>query len=201
MTRPPATRVVGDRALLVEVADPAAAQRLFRAARRLVGTELVDVVPGHDTVLLVGREAVPSLEDLEADDGDPDARPRTVTIEVRYDGEDLRAVADATGLALDEVVRRHAQAAYSVAFLGFAPGFPYLVGGDPALMLPRRASPRTRVPAGAVAIAGEYTAIYPRASPGGWHLLGRTDAVLFDPASTPPALLAPGDAVRLVVRP
>ena len=119
-------------------------------------------------------------------------------IVVRYDGEDLAEVAERTGLAVEDVVARHAAPLYTVACLGFSRGFPYLEGLDPALHLPRRGSPRARVPAGSVAIAADLTGIYPRATPGGWHLLGTTDAVLFDESAEPPALLAPGDRVRFV---
>ncbi len=123
---------------------------------------------------------------------------RVHEIAVRYDGEDLPDVAGRTGLDVPEVVARHAAPLYTVACLGFSRGFPYLEGLDPVLWLPRRASPRARVPAGSVAVAAEQAGIYPQATPGGWHLLGTTDAVLFDESAEPPALLAPGDRVRFV---
>lgn len=129
----------------------------------------------------------------------PAATGRRIEIPVRYggeDGDDLEAVARHARLEPDEVVQRHAGATYRVAMLGFAPGFPYLLGLDPALQLPRRAEPRLRVPAGSVAIGGAQTGIYPRELPGGWHLIGRTPLPLFDPADDPPCLLAPGDEVR-----
>lgn len=129
---------------------------------------------------------------------------RCVEIPVRYggdDGPDLERVAQRAGFEVDEVVRRHAGATYRVAMLGFAPGFPYLLGLDPALQLPRRAEPRLRVPAGSVAIGGAQTGIYPRELPGGWHLVGRTPLSLFDPAGEPPCLLAPGDEVRFKALP
>ena len=124
---------------------------------------------------------------------------RIVDIPVCYGGTcgaDLDAVADHAGLSREEVIARHVAAEYTVAMLGFAPGFPYLLGLDPALHVPRRANPRTRVPAGAVAIGGAQTGIYPRELPGGWHLIGRTPLVLFNPRHEPPALLAAGDRVR-----
>lgn len=124
---------------------------------------------------------------------------RTVEIPVAYGGEfgpDLEAAAQALGITADALAARHAAGDYTVAMIGFAPGFPYLAGLDPALALPRLATPRTRVPAGSVAIGGAQTGIYPRESPGGWRLLGRTPLRLFDPQRTPPALLAPGDRVR-----
>ncbi|HEY6543673.1 MAG TPA: 5-oxoprolinase subunit PxpB [Dokdonella sp.] len=124
---------------------------------------------------------------------------RQVQVPVRYggdDGPDLERVARHAGLEAIEVVRRHAAAAYRVAMLGFAPGFPYLIGLDPALQIARRAEPRLRVPAGAVAIGGLQTGIYPRELPGGWNLIGRTPLALFDARAEPPCLLAPGDVVR-----
>lgn len=125
-----------------------------------------------------------------------------VEIPVCYGGDhgpDLAAVAAHARLAPEEIVARHAAAGYTVAMLGFAPGFPYLLGLDPALATPRRESPRTRVPPGSVAIGGRQTGIYPRELPGGWWLIGRTPRVLFDAARDPPCLLAPGDRVRFRV--
>lgn len=125
----------------------------------------------------------------------------SIEIPVRYGGDhgpDLDAVAEHARLSREEVIAHHARAEYKVAMLGFAPGFPYLLGLDPALQMPRRANPRTRVPAGSVAIGGAQTGIYPRELPGGWHLIGRTPLVLFDPKRQPPCLLAPGDRVRFI---
>ena len=122
-----------------------------------------------------------------------------VEIPVRYDGEDLDEVAQLTGLDPSEVVRRHTAPTYTVAFLGFSPGFPYLVGLDPALEVPRLDTPRTSIPAGSVGLAGTQTGIYPTASPGGWRLIGRTEATLFDPARDPPSRLAPGGRLRFTV--
>ena len=113
-------------------------------------------------------------------------------------GADLASAAAALGLDTDTLIARHAGTVYTVGMIGFAPGFPYLAGLDPALALPRLATPRTRVPAGSVAIGGAQTGIYPRESPGGWRLLGRTPLRLFDPTRATPALLAPGDRVRFV---
>lgn len=111
-------------------------------------------------------------------------------------GPDLTEVATHTRLTAEEVIARHTAAGYRVAMIGFAPGFPYLLGLDPALAMPRRRDPRQRVPAGSVAIGGQQTGIYPAPLPGGWQLIGRTPLQLFDLAATPPALLAPGDRVR-----
>lgn len=129
------------------------------------------------------------------------APSRIVEIPVCYGGahgEDLDAAASELGIAPAELIARHVEATYAVAMIGFAPGFPYLSGLDPTLALPRLATPRTRVPAGSVAIGGAQTGIYPRESPGGWRLLGRTPLHLFDAQRDPPSLLAPGDGVRFV---
>jgi KipI family sensor histidine kinase inhibitor len=126
-----------------------------------------------------------------------------VEVPVVYGGEvgpDLEDVALACGLAPEEVCRRHAAVDYVVCFVGFVPGFPYLGPLDSRLHLPRRATPRPKVPPGSVAIAGAYSGIYPWASPGGWHIIGRTDMSLFDLGATPPARLAPGTRVRFVRR-
>jgi len=126
---------------------------------------------------------------------------RSVEATVRFggpDGEDLPAVARETELSEAEVVARLCGAELTVAFVGFSPGFPYLVGLPPELEVPRLAKPRTKVPAGSVAIAGPFAGIYPAATPGGWRLVGRTDLALFDATSSPPAFLAPGDRIRFV---
>jgi KipI family sensor histidine kinase inhibitor len=116
-----------------------------------------------------------------------------------YDGEDLADVAELLSCSVEEVVRRHTSEEWAVAFCGFAPGFGYLTGLPERLQQPRLDSPRTKVPQGSVGIAGEFTAAYPRATPGGWRLIGRTEITLFDPKADPPALLAPGDQVRFVI--
>jgi len=127
----------------------------------------------------------------------PKAAPsREHRIPVRYDGVDLEAVAISTGLSVEEVVARHSGRIYTVDLLGFVPGFAYLSELDTALQLPRRAQPRPRVAAGSVAIAAAQTAVYPLDTPGGWHIIGRTQTVMFDPTRDPPALLAPGNTVR-----
>jgi KipI family sensor histidine kinase inhibitor len=121
-----------------------------------------------------------------------------VEVPVSYDGEDLDDVASLAGISREEVARRHLAGEYVAAFCGFAPGFAYLDGLDPALRVARRDSPRTRVPAGSVAIADRFAAVYPRESPGGWQLLGRTSLSLWDVAADPPARLVPGTRVRFV---
>jgi KipI family sensor histidine kinase inhibitor len=184
----------GDQGALVEVDDNAAALRLATSLRKRGG--FVDVVPGHRTVLVTWEGERPPL-----DLGDPPVETgpgKLVEVPVDYDGADIAEVARLTGV--DDVVGLHKGADYTVGFVGFAPGFAYLLGGDERLAVPRLDSPRRRVPAGSVALAGPYSAIYPRASPGGWRLIGRTDLVLFDPARERPALLEPGDRVRFVAR-
>ncbi|WP_410563427.1 5-oxoprolinase subunit PxpB [Amycolatopsis sp. cmx-4-61] len=158
---------------------------------------VVDLVPGARSLLVVGGVAAVRalLEDADLA-YPPSAEPREVTLDVRYDGEDLALVASDAGLSPDAVVELHTEAVYTVAFTGFAPGFGYLTGLPSQLRQPRLESPRTRVPAGSVGLAGEFTGVYPRESPGGWRLLGHTSATLFDPHADPPALFAPGDRVR-----
>jgi KipI family sensor histidine kinase inhibitor len=190
-------RRAGDRGWLLEAEAPAAVAEALRAR---FGARLEEIVPGHETVLVVGDVSPDELEPVAATAASPPAGRRTIELPVVYDGEDLAEVASLAGTSIDEVVRIHASRSYTAAFLGFAPGFAYLVGLDERLVVPRRAEPRERVPAGSVAVAGPYTGVYPNDSPGGWRLLGRTDAVLFDAARTPPALVAAGDAVRFVPR-
>ncbi|NUS39689.1 MAG: 5-oxoprolinase subunit PxpB [Lysobacter sp.] len=212
---------LGDAALLLaldERIDAATNARVHAAARRIAAdrpTWVLDVVPAYASVaVFIDADAFPTTGDplaeaerhlrpllARADDADMEDA-RIVEIPVRYGGDegpDLERVAAQTGLSTGDVLRRHAAGEYTVAMLGFAPGFPYLLGLDPVLATPRLATPRTRVPAGSVAIGGAQTGLYPRPGPGGWNLIGRTDAVLFDPAREPPALLAPGDRVRFLV--
>jgi KipI family sensor histidine kinase inhibitor len=196
-------RPAGDRGLLVEVDELETVHRLHAALRQLGPPGVVELVPGYRTLLVVAApEEAEALDELaatlpglelppaEAVAGEP------VEIPVTYDGEDLPEVAGLTGLEVTEVVRRHTAPTYTVAFLGFSPGFPYLVGLDPALEVPRRDTPRTSIPAGSVGLAGGQTGIYPTASPGGWQLIGRTEVTLFDPDRDPPALLGPGTRLR-----
>jgi KipI family sensor histidine kinase inhibitor len=161
---------------------------------------VTELVPGARSLLVVAEPAVLNQVRALLDGADlahpPSGSPRDVTLDVRYDGEDLAMVARDAGLSEEDVVGLHTGAVYTVAFTGFAPGFGYLTGLPAALRQPRLESPRTRVPSGAVGVAGEFTGVYPRESPGGWRLLGHTSATLFDPAMDPPALLAPGDRVR-----
>ena len=166
---------------------------------------LVELVPAARTVLVSvepGSSGLAGLRDvLAAADlsRPPRHEAREVRIPVRYDGPDLELAARTAGLSIGELVELHSTADYSVAFTGFAPGFGYLVGLPEPLVQSRLDRPRTKVPAGSVGIAGEFTGVYPRSSPGGWRLLGRTDLALFDPHREPPALLVPGDRVRFEV--
>ncbi|MFD9039800.1 allophanate hydrolase subunit 1 [Streptomyces bottropensis] len=191
---------VGDRALLIEVGTDEEAQALHaELLRRRETGELsaAEIVPAARTVLLDGLTDPTRLAGRLASWDIPALPPRAgdvVEIPVRYDGPDLPDVAAHWGVDVAEVARLHAAAEYRVAFCGFAPGFGYLTGLPREV--PRRATPRTAVPSGSVALAGPYTGVYPRASPGGWQLIGTTDAVLWDTARVPAALLAPGTRVR-----
>ena len=199
-------RPAGERGLLVEVDELETVHRLHAALRDLELPDVVELVPGYRTLLVVAApdrgealdELAAGLPELELPPAGA-AAGELVEIPVSYDGEDLPEVAGLTGLDAEEVVRRHTAPEYTVAFLGFSPGFPYLVGLDPALEVPRRDTPRTSIPAGSVGLAGGQTGIYPTASPGGWQLIGRTEMVLFDPEHDPPALLSPGSRVRFTV--
>ncbi|WP_422769727.1 5-oxoprolinase subunit PxpB [Plantactinospora sp. WMMC1484] len=194
---------VGRCALLVELAEPVHVAALvaelhrWRERGELPGVE--EVVPGDVTVLVDGLERPAELARRLAGWRPAAARwPEgpLVEVPVRYDGADLAEVARHWQVTEEEVGRVHSAWEYRVAFCGFAPGFGYLTGLPERYHLPRRATPRTRVPAGSVALAGGYAGIYPRSSPGGWQLIGRTDLVLFDPDRDPVALLTPGTRVR-----
>lgn len=193
-------RPAGDQGALIELPDNGAAVRLAGLLRE-ERSDLLDVVIGHTTVLVTWAGEKPDLDDAVKRALVAEAGPagRLVEIPVVYDGPDLDEVAQLTGLSPEEVIARHTGAEHVAAFIGFQPGFAYLTGGDTLLHVPRRDAPRTRVPGGTVAIAGPYSGVYPRESPGGWRLLGSTTALMFDPAREPPALLAPGDRVRFVV--
>ncbi len=203
----------GDRGLLIELADTAAAMACAERVRRdPLAAGLADVVPGARTVLLVARPGVsldrlrsvattefaaaaPDSRQIRLLNREPEQHPEIV-VPVVYDGPDLAEVAELTGLSAAEVVAAHTGTPWRVAFGGFAPGFAYLAGGDPRLTVPRRDRPRPSVPAGSVGLAGDLSGVYPRASPGGWQLIGRTDLVLWDLDRDPPALLTAGATVR-----
>ncbi|MGV0740566.1 allophanate hydrolase subunit 1 [Mycobacterium syngnathidarum] len=202
---PGTARDYGDQALLLEfdsTADVLAWTATLTAAK-LLG--VLDIVPASRTILIKladPRYQAPTrqrLSKLRLQPGSAPVRPTgqpDVTIDVVYDGADLDDVATLTGLTPAQVIAAHTGTPWQVGFMGFAPGFAYLVGGDERLQVPRRSEPRTSVPAGAVALAGEFSGIYPRQSPGGWQLIGRTDAVLFDVHRDEPALLTPGTWVQ-----
>lgn len=219
--QPPAfdAEPLGDTTLLLrfgERIDPASNMRVHAAAAALRAAALpglVDIVPAYASLALRYEpaawseggaapwrrfaDAVRDALDMPADTSLRAARE--VEIPVCYGGDhgpDLDTLANALGLDAADVVARHAAGDYRVAMLGFAPGFPYLLGLDAALHAPRHARPRTRVPRGSVAIGGAQTGIYPSELPGGWQLIGRTPLVLFDPRREPACLLAPGDIVR-----
>jgi KipI family sensor histidine kinase inhibitor len=189
----------GRRAVLVELDDVLG----FQAALEQAPPDgLVELVPAARTLLVRFDPAVTDPDRLGAvlrEVSPVDSALSSsaeVVVPVVYDGEDLADVAAEAGLSVSEVISRHSTASYASAFCGFAPGFAYLSGLDPALHVSRRSTPRTRIPAGSVAIAGEYSAVYPSASPGGWRLLGRTDVPVWDVERDPPNLLPPGTRVR-----
>ena len=193
---------MGPLALLLETDDDPVALA-YEVGTQVTG--LLEIVPAARTVLVIAsrRDVIDRCLERVSAGALESARQRAATstqnvvrVPVRYDGADLADVAANTGLTVAEVRDRHTAPTYRVGFCGFAPGFAYLEGLDPALHLPRRATPRTRVPPGSVAIAAAYTAVYPTASPGGWHLLGSTAMAVWDAERSPPALLAPGTLVR-----
>ncbi|MCY1488800.1 Kinase A inhibitor [compost metagenome] len=207
-------RPAGAEALLLVLAErpdpdlPTRIAALAEAMRQALGPLLIDLVPGWNSLLLhydllrtdhrqLGERLRPLLADWSRVTSPAEAGRRH-EIPILYDGEDLAAVAAACRLDVDAVIALHGGVEYRVGAIGFAPGFAYLGELDARLALPRRATPRTRVPAGSLAIAERQTAIYPQASPGGWHLLGRCPWRLFDPQATPPCPLAVGDRVRFV---
>lgn len=195
-------RPYGDTGVLVDLEDLDAVVAFAAAVTADPPVGVVDVVPAARTVLLrldPNRTDVASVTRAarSIEPHPPDSRAGgIVEIPVRYDGADLDAVGALTGLGADGVVAAHTTSAWTVAFVGFTPGFAYCAGGDDRLRVARRDTPRTRVPAGSVGLAGEFTAAYPRDSPGGWQLVGRTDVALWDLDRDPPALLRPGIQVR-----
>jgi KipI family sensor histidine kinase inhibitor len=197
-------RPVGDAAWLLEGGDDGWVAEAYRQLASASRREIRDLVPAARTLLVVleepgalsgeelGRLLSSSATAASAVD------PRVHEVPVRYDGEDLPLIAERAGLAVEELIRRHAAARYRVAFIGFQPGFPYLSGLPPELATPRRTSPRPRVPAGSVAIGAGWCGIYPAVTPGGWNLVGTTSVALFDPRRRPPSLLLAGDEVRFL---
>lgn len=197
----------GTRAILVELDDPVAVLHLYRALRRDPPAGTVQLVPAAHTLMVEFDRPVGALETVAAELASRDADPTTgdpidqpeIVVPVRYDGPDLAEVARHTGLSPREVVACHVAGHYTVAFCGFAPGFAYLTGMPPALRVPRRDTPRTRLRAGSVGLADVYTGVYPRELPGGWQIIGHTDLAVWQPERDPPALLTPATRVRFVV--
>ena len=205
-------RTAGSSALLVCLDTPEHVTALYHDLQADPPEGFIEAIPAAETVMVVfdpSRAAATtlgprlraaaeraSMSARAIDDPSMRQNPVVVTIPVVYDGPDLHETARRVGFGVDEVVRRHVAGEYVVAFCGFAPGFAYLSGLDSALILPRRSLPRTRIPAGSVAVSDRYTCVYPHESPGGWHLLGRTSTVMWDLEREPPALLTPGTRVR-----
>lgn len=200
-------RDYGDSALLLEFTNTDEVLAWSSAIQDAELPGVLDIVPASRTVLIKlagGQYQAPTRQRLGKLPVAPDADPTSgsgqkiaidVHIDVVYDGPDLDEVARLTGLTAQQVVAAHTETPWRVGFGGFAPGFAYLVGGDGRLEVPRRAEPRTKVPVGAVGLAGEFSGVYPRESPGGWQLIGRTaegQAALWDVDRDPPALLMPG---------
>ncbi|MEV0078877.1 allophanate hydrolase subunit 1 [Nocardia neocaledoniensis] len=212
-------RPAGDRAVLITLDDPRPVQRLASALRVHAIAGVQDVLPAAETVLVtmhsvsygiqVRRELVALLDRLDqeqpqADSPDvsrgtvDDSPDEVVEIPVRYDGADLPEVARLLDLTTAEVIAQHTGTLWRCAFVGFAPGFGYLTSPDGRLTVPRRAQARTAIPPGAVALAGGYSAVYPRGTPGGWQLIGSTDLRMWAVDRDPPALVRAGTAVRFV---
>ncbi|MFC6326893.1 allophanate hydrolase subunit 1, partial [Microbacterium koreense] len=190
-------RPMGERAFLLELGSPAEVLALHRRLQATRPPGVVDLVPAAGTVLVRIDPAVISIEAARAWAMSADAetlpgptRSMAVDLDITYDGADLDETAALLGLSPDELVRRHTETEWTVAFTGFAPGFGYLVSPEWPFDVPRLPAPRTRVPAGAVGLAGVFSGAYPRETPGGWRLIGTTSATLFDPGAADPALLA-----------
>jgi len=196
----------GTTAVLVELESLEQVLGTYAALSEEPPRGVVDIVPAAATILVVIDPAVTTLRAVEETVRRTTPRPGpaasgdVVEIPVTYDGEDIGAAAGMIGCEPADLVRRHTAAEWTVAFTGFAPGFGYLVSPDWHEELPRRSSPRTSVPPGSVGLAGPFSGVYPRESPGGWQLIGRTDVALFDAVREPAALLRPGVRVRFAVR-
>ena len=198
-------RDYGDRALLVECASTEEVLALTTALNEAKIPGVLDIVPASRTILLEladprdqapTRQVLARLQVNAAGMGANDDGHIDMVIDVVYDGADLADIADLTGLDIPGVIEAHTTRPWRCGFGGFAPGFAYLMGGDPRLSVPRRSEPRTKVPAGSVGLAGEFSGVYPRQSPGGWQLIGHTEAVLWDVDRPQPALLMPGMRVQ-----
>jgi len=190
----------GETARLLECQDLDDSRRMLHWLQEQQCPEIAEIIPGARTLLLRLTSPLPvglvrTMIDIEP----PPVRQADadlVIIDVRYDGPDLEVVADRLQLGIEELIKHHTDQEWTVAFCGFAPGFGYLAPSNRALPVPRRSTPRTRVPAGSVALADQWSAVYPTTSPGGWQLIGRADVLLFDVTREQPALLSPGTRVR-----
>ncbi|NMM89139.1 allophanate hydrolase [Rhodococcus sp. SRB_17] len=198
----------GEHALLVDLESEAEVLAFIHALTRNTPAGVEDFLPAARTVLVTCtptadlthvrhdlNELAHTMSDAVTDNGSDEA---PFVIEVRYDGPDLDDVAKTLKMSRAEVISAHTSAVWRCAFIGFAPGFAYLTSNDTRFDIPRRPQSRTAVPAGSVALAGGYSAVYPRASPGGWQIIGSTDAVMWDLNSAPPAAVQPGRRVRFV---
>ncbi len=189
---------------IVELKDLDETLALLSALQAAPLPGINEMIPAACTLMIGFSPDITSAEELagqilKLDLSQPVSRDdKFVEVPVDYNGEDLAEVAEITGLSIQEVIRRHTEREYMVAFCGFAPGFGYLVGGDPALRVPRRKTPRTRIPAGSVALAGNFSGVYPQVSPGGWQLIGATPVKMWDLTRSPPAYFQPGYRVRFV---
>ncbi len=194
-------RRCGDVGVLIELATLQDVLALHADLEARPVSGCVDMVPALETLLVKFDPGVTTSEQVcqnvrTRSPGRVEQQTRrTLTIPVRYDGEDLPVVSSLLGISIAETIHRHISQTWTVAFSGFSPGFGYLVGDTGGLHVPRRASPRIRVPVGAVALAGEFTGVYPRESPGGWQIIGHTDLKAWDLERVPPALLTPGTRV------
>ena len=195
---------VGTSALLLELPDLASTLSAFTAVTSAALPGIVQVLPAAQTLLLTYEPAITNETELKAAlsdipmDATVPPKGKTVVIPVVYDGDDLQEVAAIMGISSDSLIQRHAGHPWTAAFSGFAPGFCYLADGDPLFDVPRKSTPRVSVPSGAVGLAGTFSGIYPRASSGGWQLIGTTAQHLWDERRDPPALLRPGDTVCFV---
>ncbi len=193
---------VRDDCVLVELADLGEAMALFDALKTNPVEGITEIIPAARTLLIsfdpytISDDALIDAVTALAGGERKAASGALIEIPVRYDGEDLAEVADILGMSVEDVIRLHGESDYVAAFTGFAPGFAYLSGGDPRLTVPRRKSPRTKVPAGAVGLAGEFSGVYPKTSPGGWQLIGTTPLAMFDIDRTPASLLQPGSRIK-----
>lgn len=193
----------GPTAVMVEVDDTDQAAQLAAHLRAAALPGVIDLVPAARTVLVscaiaADLAAVGSAVAAFVPGSKVDRPGILVEVPTVYDGDDLRDVAETIDCSIAEVVEMHSSAVYDAAFCGFVPGFAYLTGLPPALLLPRRQNPRPRVPGGSVAIAAGFTGVYPTTSPGGWHLLGRATVAMWDSSRARPSFIEPGDRVRFV---